>query len=188
MGPVATGQASGNSICVPLLFRHPDTPAGAIHTVEAELRRIAGGVVATFHAIGDISRLVVPPAVPSGRADDLWRTTCFELFVGGDANRYREFNLSPSGAWAAYEFEDHRSGRSDSDASVEIELSQNNNSFSLFAKMVSEFPDPAQVGMSAVIEEADGLIRYWATSFAPGEPDFHAAEVRSLLLDGVSAE
>lgn len=173
---------------MPLLSRHPVTPPGAIHTIDAELRRVPGGVVATFHAVGDVSRLIVPPPVTPQRADDLWRTTCFELFVGGQGDSYREFNISPSGAWAAYEFDSHRSGRQDIDARIEIEISMNNKNLNLIANIESEFPDPVSIGLTAVIEEADGLIRYWATAFALGEPDFHAAATRSLLLDGVSAE
>ena len=173
---------------MPLLSRHPDTPPGAIHTVDAELRRVPGGVVAIFHAVGETAQLVVPPPAAPERADDLWRTTCFELFVGGEGESYCEFNLSPSGAWAAYEFDGHRSGRRDIDAGIEIETSLNNKSLVMTVKIESEFPNPAPVGLTAVIEEADGLIRYWATTFAPGEPDFHAAATRSLLLDGVSAE
>ena len=73
-------------------------------------------------------------------------------------------------------------------ASIDIESSSNNNSLSIVAKIVSEFPDPAHIGLTAVIEELDGIFRYWATGFAPGEPDFHAAATRSLLFDGVSAE
>jgi hypothetical protein len=171
-----------------LLVRHPDTPPGAIHTVEAELRRIPGGAIASFRAIGDISRLVVPPPVPSVRTENLWRSTCFELFVGGGADSYREFNLSPSGAWAAYEFDGHRFGRRDIEASIEVETSRENKLLSLTVKIESQFPLPANVGLTAVIEESDGKLRYWASAFAPGEPDFHAAAVRSLLFDGVSAE
>jgi hypothetical protein len=173
---------------VTLLFRHPDTPPGVIHTVDAELRRVPGGVVAIFHAIGDVAKLVMPSPVTPGRTDDLWRTTCFELFVAGEGESYREFNLSPSSAWAGYEFDGHRTGRRDTNAQVEIETSLNTKRLSMIAKIESEFPDPAQVGLTAVIEETDGLVRYWATAFAPGEPDFHAAATRSLLLDGVSAE
>ena len=173
---------------MPLLSRHPDTPPGAIHTVDAELRRVPGGVVATFHAIGDVSNVVVPSLVTPARAEDLWRTTCFELFVGGGGESYREFNLSPSGCWAAYEFDSHRSGRRDIDVRIEIETSLNNNSLIVTAKIESEFLNPTPIGLTAVIEESDGLIRYWSTAFAPGEPDFHAAATRSLLLDGVSAE
>jgi hypothetical protein len=182
------GEGQAIASLVPSLFRHPYTPPGAIHTVEAELRRVPGGAAATFRAIGDGLSLVIPPAAPPERTPDLWRTTCFEIFVGGDDGSYREFNLSPSGAWAAYQFDDHRTGMRDADVRIDIEMSQNDKSLTLVAKIGTEFPMPANVGLTAVIEEADGGIRYWATAFAPGEPDFHAAAVRSLLFDGVSAE
>jgi hypothetical protein len=173
---------------MPSLIRHPDTPAGAIHTVEVELQRVPGGAIATFRAVGDVSRLAIPPPAPAVRTDELWRTTCFELFVAGEGLSYREFNLSPSGAWAAYGFDDYRQGMSEADASVQVETSSTNKMFELVAKIESEFPLPAHIGLTAVIEEADGAIRYWATAFRPGKPDFHAAAVRSLLFDGVSAE
>ena len=48
--------------------------------------------------MGDIAKLVIPPPATPDRTDELWRTTCFELFVAGEGDGYREFNLSPSGA------------------------------------------------------------------------------------------
>ena len=173
---------------MPSLVRHPDTPPGAIHVVEAELERAADGAVARFRAIGDVSRLVVPPPAAAERADGLWRTTCFELFVSGEGPGYLEFNLSPSGAWAAYQFDGHRNGMSHLKANVDIKISSDKKSLTLISKIEYEFPDCARVGLTAVIEEADGAIRYWATAFAPGKPDFHAAAVRCLILDGVSAQ
>ena len=173
---------------MPLLYRHPDTPPGAIHTIDAELRRIEGGAVATFRAIGDVSRLVIPPVTSPVRTDGLWKTTCFEIFAATDGPEYAEFNLSPSGAWAAYQFQGYRSGMSARDAIIEIDSSQDNKGLSLIAKIVSQFDLPSHIGLTAVIEEADGVIRYWSTAFAPGKPDFHAAAVRSLLFDGVDAE
>lgn len=56
--------------------------------------------------------LRLPAVVPAARADDLWRTTCFELFLrrpGEDA--YMEFNFSPSGEWSAWAFDGYRDGR-----------------------------------------------------------------------------
>lgn len=173
---------------MPLLVRHPDTPPGAINMIDAELRRIPGGAVATFRAIGDISRLVVPPPAEAVQTDGLWNTTCFELFVSDRGEGYQEYNLSPSGAWAAYQFDGYRLGISPFVARVEIEIVQNNKTLELNAKIESEFPLSARVGLTAVIEEADGAIRYWSTAFAPGKPDFHADAVRNLLFDGVSAE
>lgn len=173
---------------MPSLVRHPDTPPGAIHTVEAELQRVPGGAVATFRAIGDVARLVIPPPAPPVRTAGLWQSTCFELFVAGDGESYREFNFSPSGAWAAYAFDAHRCGMRDAKAIVKIDSSHNNKVLTLIAKIKSEYPEPAHVGLTAVILETAAVTRYWATAFAPGEPDFHAVAVRSLILDGVSAE
>ncbi|MDQ3077351.1 MAG: DOMON-like domain-containing protein [Pseudomonadota bacterium] len=170
-----------------LLVRHPDTPPGAIQAIDAELRRVPGGAVATFRVVGDVSRLIIPSPVAGMRADELWQTTCFELFVAGEGSGYREFNLSPSGAWAAYEFDDHRAGMRSAETEIHIEITNNRRSLLMTAKIMSEFPNPAHVGLTAVIEEADGAIRYWSTAFAPGRPDFHAAAVRSLLFDGVDA-
>src|SRR5512139_471974 len=163
---------------MPLLYRHPDMPPGAIHTVDAELRRIEGGAVATFRAIGDVSRLVIPPQAPPVRIDGLWQTTCFEIFASAEGPDYDEYNLSPSGAWAAYQFESYRSGMNAKDAFIEINSSNDFRGINLIAKIESQFPLPASIGLTAVIEETDGIIRYWSTAFAPGKPDFHAAAVR----------
>lgn len=173
---------------MPTLVRHPDTPPGAIHTVDAELQRVAGGIVATFRAIGDISRLIVPPPARPVRTEGLWQHSCFELFVAGEDESYRELNFSPSGAWAAYAFDSHRRGMRDTEARVEIQMLRSDRVLSLIAEIEMEVLDPAFVGLTAVIKETDGATRYWAPTFAPGEPDFHVAAVRSLVLDGVSAE
>jgi hypothetical protein len=149
---------------------------------------MAGGAVAIFRVHGDISKLVIPPPAAPERADNLWRTTCFELFVSGEGGSYREYNFSPSGQWAAYELDGYRSGRRDIAAEVETELYREKNELQFSAKIRAEFHNPARVGLTAVIEETDGAIRYWSTAFAPGDPDFHAAAVRSVLFDGVSAE
>jgi hypothetical protein len=173
---------------MPSLYRHPDAPAGAIHSIDVELERMVGGAVAIFRVRGDISKLVIPPPAGQARADNLWRTTCFELFVAGEGAAYREYNFSPSGQWAAYEFDDYRSGMRNADARIEMELYQEKNELQFSIEIRDEFPNPVQVGLTAVIEETNGSISYWSTAFAPGKPDFHAAAVRSLLLDGVSAE
>lgn len=173
---------------MPSLVRHPDPPSGAIHSIDAELERLPGGAIATFRVLGDMVKLVIPPPAAPERTDGLWRTTCFELFVASEGPAYREFNFSPSGQWAAYEFDDYRTGMRNISARVETEIFQTNNALDFSVKIGAEFPNPVLVGLTAVIEESDGAIRYWSTAFAPGKPDFHTAAVRSLLFDGVSAE
>lgn len=171
-----------------LLYCHPDTPAGAVQEIDAELDRIAGGAIARFRVVGDVSRLRIPSPAEPIRTDELWRTTCCELFVEDGDGAYLEFNLSPSGQWAAYRFDGYRDGMREAAADVSVHFGQDIRGFTLEAEIRCELPNPTRVGLTAVIEEADGQIRYWASGFAPGKPDFHADAVRNLLFDGVSAE
>lgn len=170
------------------LVRHPETPPGAVESVDARLERASGGVVATFIVRGEMARLVVPSPADGCRTDGLWQTTCFELFIGGDGQTYREFNFSPSGAWAAYDFTGYREGMKEAEADVLIRTESGDRHLILLADVNADVPAFANIGLTAVIEETDGQIRYWATSFAPGKPDFHAPGVRSLLLGEVEAE
>jgi hypothetical protein len=70
---------------VPSLYRHPDTPPGAVRSIEAELERTQGGAFAIFRVRGEIAQLNLPKAATPKRADDLWQNTCFELFVTNGA-------------------------------------------------------------------------------------------------------
>ncbi len=123
-------------------------------------------------------RGVIPERQASDRRDGLWKTTCFELFLKEPGvARYLEFNFSPSTQWAAYEFEGYRRGMRDLALVVDpcvdfdpdrpLELSVDFD--------FSGMPNVAmQVGISAVIEEEDGTMSYWALAHPPGDkPDFH---------------
>jgi predicted GIY-YIG superfamily endonuclease len=122
--------------------------------------------------------LIIPKPVTPRRSDGLWQTTCFELFLrspGCDA--YWEFNLSPSNEWAAYRFERYREGMSNHPVEVEpqIETQRRELGFELEADVdFGGLPKGTlQLGLSAVIEEADGTKSYWALAHPPGKPDFH---------------
>ena len=56
-------------------------------------------------------RFVISDGAESERADELWKTTCFEAFLRpmGEES-YREWNFAPSSQWAAYRFTGYRQG------------------------------------------------------------------------------
>jgi hypothetical protein len=96
---------------------HPDTPCGALKGIDVELSRLGGRRGARRFALrcvasGNIRAVEAPHyATRKGRADELWRHTCFEAFVRvGDSKAYHEFNFAPSGDWNAYRFLDYRQG------------------------------------------------------------------------------
>jgi hypothetical protein len=125
------------------------------------------------------SRFVIPEAEEAARADELWKTTCFEAFLradGGDA--YREWNFAPSGEWAAYEFSGYRDGMTEADtAAPYIRVEDNLTWFAVGATIAVPGDRQWMLGLSAVLEEKDGTKSYWALAHPPGEkPDFHAAD------------
>ncbi len=95
-----------------VLAPHASTPCAAITAIILDVSQYSLHQLALRYTItGDIARLKLPSPAAPARADNLWQTTCFELFLCDPQGAgYTEFNVSPSGAWAAYAFEGYRSG------------------------------------------------------------------------------
>jgi hypothetical protein len=144
-------------------------------------------VLLTFKVEG-AEALRLPEWKTPGRRDELWKTTCFELFlrpVGSDD--YFEFNLSPSSEWAAYHFTDYRQGMANLNLQVEpyVDRGMPPDDFVIEADVdLSDVPGSAlRMGLSAVIEEIDGTKSYWALRHPPGDkPDFHHPDCFAVEL------
>ena len=124
------------------------------------------------------SQLVVPKFAGKGRGDDLWRTTCFELFLrpeGGEA--YCEFNLSPSERWNAYDFSSPREGMAERPMPREPGCTMRlGSSFAIFDAAIPCAGLPVSqcvMGLTCVIEEQGGQKSFWALDHRGSEPDFH---------------
>jgi len=146
-----------------------------------------GVLPVAFLLEGRIGSLRIPGPRPPRRADGLWRHTCFELFAAGEGDpAYVEFNLSPSGEWAAYAFRDYREGGETAAAPAPgIEVSRAGARFALHAGIpLALLPAarPLRLGLSAVVEEADGPLSYWALRHPAGRPDFHHPDAFALTL------
>lgn len=146
-----------------------------------------------YHLAGMIDKLAVPGHQEPTRADGLWQTTCFELFMRKEGrSNYAEFNFSPSSRWAAYEFEDYRSGMTglEPPAVPEIGLDASDGHFALEAELQLPAPWrglPLVAGFSAVIEDRTGAKSYWALAHPPGKPDFHHKDCFALTLPAPEA-
>ena len=133
--------------------------------------------------------LVVPAFAGKGRADGLWQTTCFELFLKpsrGEA--YCEFNLSPSERWNAYDFDAEREGMRERALSREPSCTiRQGSSFAIFDAAIpaDAVPDgQCAMGLSAVIEEEGGVKSFWALAHPdPDKPDFHAPACFAAQLE-----
>ena len=131
------------------------------------------------------SRFVIPASDDPVRADELWKTTCFEAFLrleGEDG--YREWNFAPSGDWAAYDFSAYREGMAEADVIAPYIRTEDNMTWWALGATIAVDSDQAwQLGLSAVMEEADGTKSYWALAHPdPDKPDFHAADCFAARL------
>ncbi len=164
------------------LVAHPATPpASPAFKVWASVDHASSlAAVATtniwFGISAPVSRFVLPPPAEPERADQLWRTTCFEAFVrplGEEA--YAEWNFAPSGQWASYRFSAYREGMADADVDNPpyIRIEDNMTWWTLGATITLAADVNWELGLSAVLEEQDGTKSYWALAHPAPEPDFH---------------
>ena len=171
---------------------HPATPAQAVHGVEVQVGWRNGGALAlTFSLKGDLARLRIPALQPSRRADGLWQHTCFEAFIRHKGEpAYCEFNFAPSGAWAAYAFCRYRDGTSlAQDLDPCIVVRRTGGRLELDALIRLEYLPPVQsrtrvqLALSAVVEDEQGGLSYWALTHPLSRPDFHHPDAFILELE-----
>jgi len=167
------------------LMLHVSCELGPIRAVTASITATLHGCEAEFRLYGHTPGIVLPAPLKPSRKDNLWQTTCFEIFwqpLGGTA--YREFNLSPSGEWAAYDFDSFREGMRDAPAgAVVIDCRHDEGGVVLKASIAADLPAPAQVALNAIVEHQDGGKQYWALAFPPGKPEFHSEANRALIVE-----
>ena len=172
---------------------HPLTPSVAVRAIQARVRRMPDGLLDVSYVLeGDLHRLRIPAPTRPRVSDRLWQHTCCEIFIARRGlPAYHEFNFSPSGEWAVYSFERYRedaprvanlaldpriavrgsAGKLELDASIRLDrLSPIHRSTDL------------ALALSAVVEDTQGALSYWALDHPPGKPDFHHSAGFTLML------
>lgn len=146
---------------------------------------MTGEVVLGFIVDG-VDALRFPEMVTPARTEELWRTTCFELFWKSDGGEgYVEINLSPSTSWAAYAFDGYRAGMRDLVLPHDPVIGRTKDGIRA-ALDLSGLQRPAHVALTAVIEEIDGTKSYWSLAHALGAPDFHHPDCFALRIPAVA--
>jgi hypothetical protein len=187
-GPADTARVTRAS-----LVCHPDTPSAAVRRIEARVARAGSGMLSlTYEVAGDLDRALVPPPQTPRRGEKLWEHTCFEVFVrlpGREA--YHELNFAPSRAWAAFAFDRYRAGAALADGTIDPQIVVRSGEGRLMLEVTIALAGLSKsytrsrlaLGLTAVIEDRDGALSYWALAHPPGKPDFHHPQGYALELD-----
>ncbi|WP_067734650.1 DOMON-like domain-containing protein [Novosphingobium naphthalenivorans] len=171
------------------LIRHPAHPPALVRSVEFRIIGFDANWLRARWKILGCGKLVVPPFAGKGRADGLWQTTCFELFLQQPGSpAYTEINLSPSERWNVYDFSAKREGMAERPMPHEPECTMRlGTDMAIFDAAIPAAGLPAppwRYGATAVIAEEGGINSYWALSHASEAPDFHDP---SCFLEEVAA-
>jgi hypothetical protein len=178
------------------LVCHPLTPSRSVHSVDVELHLAVDHLMLVYR-VTRAQHLLLPERVAE-RTDELWRSTCFELFAqAAGAKEYRELNFAPLFGWAAYDFSDWRSGMANAELSteprlVDMRLDDRAAYYPSYYELdvvlsADVIPTSARLGLSAVIEEVDGTKSYWALAHPPGAPDFHHPDCFALHIPALGS-
>ncbi len=168
------------------LTRHTSTPSGAAHGIDAQVRiGEAGTLLFRYVLRAEISRVRIPRALSAERTEGLWKHTCFEAFIEAPGGAgYYELNFAPSRQWAVYRFNAYREGISSPDLDASPEISGRRFADRLEVDATVRLHDliglqgrpRLRVALSAVVEEENGTLSYWALRHAPGKADFHCPD------------
>lgn len=180
------------------LTPHPVAQSQTVRRIGGRISRTSGGLHVSYVLEGELDRLLVPERQTARFADNLWRHTCFELFVArqGEA-AYHEFNFSPSSEWTVYAFTRVRE-QVPLDAGIElaeidphVTVCRSADKLELDAVVrldrLSTHYARARlaVGVSAVVEDEAGRLSYWALKHPLDKPDFHHPDAFVLELDEI---
>ncbi len=160
---------------------HPRSHATSVDRITVEATREAGDRLRLRYVLGgDIVRLKLSPSGTPERRDGLWQTTCCEVFIAGpDSERYYEFNLSPSTAWAAYRFDGYRDHMTDLEVPAPVIAFTVGTDEVVLETTLSLHGLPRldgdwRLGLTTVVEDRDGAKGWWGLTHGSDEPDFHA--------------
>lgn len=163
--------------------------------VKGSLRRHNNLISIWFHLVG-VELIYLPEklACSQQRTEELWKTTCFELFftrsqAPHQASQYWEVNLAPTGEWDVYRFEGYRQGmlREEGIDQLSSKVMLHDGCLTLHCTIslnnIEIAKDPLSVGVSSVLHhKATNQCSYWALSHGEERADFHNPDTFILTL------
>lgn len=158
------------------LISHPKYPAHNKLSLSSDIQIIGQKCHIRYKVIGDISPIVINEGHTPQFRDELWKMTCFEMFVQNDNGpQYYEYNFAPNGDWASYSFDDYRNGMTAIEINQpDIALSRSDDMIEVHVIMdINALPTGhLNIGLFAMIFTDDDR-SYWALEHSEDTPNFH---------------
>jgi hypothetical protein len=148
--------------------------------VEVELLLVREGVVAcTYRVRAREGTIAYPDPAEPLDSQRLWEHTCCELFVAREeSSAYAEWNFSPTGQHAYFEFDDYRQrcepprGRP-SEPILDAVVNAGGLELRAEVPVGRDLGTSCLLAPTVVLEGTDGVNTYWAVRHPGPRPDFH---------------
>lgn len=148
------------------------------------IRRNGNKIDITYTISGEIQIINIQGKEDNlARRDNLWKETCLEIFLNPEGSEhYWEVNLSPSGHWNVYRFDEYRKGMKEESDMNDLPVSVERTDAALLLSAHIDMENlisgenPLYVGISSVVKSRKGTISYWALTHPGSEPDFHSRD------------
>ena len=173
------------------LHPFPGQDSGGVRNVHIHgaIERTGQTLALSFLLQGNLDDLVLPAATEWTRCDNLWQSTCLEMFWAEEGKKnYWELNLAPNGACNVYAFTDYRTGMRQEERLAEprIEIQRTAESFAVCAELetgkLQAGNTPLRIGVSGVLQHRDTRLSYWALAHPEEKPDFHTPQAFLLRV------
>jgi len=170
-------------------------PAPKIPTLEIKgtVARIDNHIAVQYVVRGDDVKNILFPAPSSipTRKDDLWKATCFEFFLAiKNQPQYWEFNMSPSGNWNVYAMDAYRQVNMREEivfTQLPFEFRKTNAGvfldISVDLNPIIQPENILEIGITTIIQTADGTETYWALAHPGPHADFHLRDSFTLVVE-----
>ena len=168
-------------------FAAPDRPN---LTISGTIDRQKNMICVQYTLVGDLGEIFLPPSISKpARKDELWRTTCFELFIAvKESPQYWEFNMSPSGDWNVYVMDAYRQVNMRQETRIQrlqFQVQKETHYLSLMAAIdLNSFIGSEKLieaGITCVVQANTKRETYWALVHPQARADFHLRE--SFVLE-----
>jgi hypothetical protein len=171
---------------------HPTTFSEEVRAVHVRVFRTSAGLELNFQLEGNISRISLLPQGNAQNVVQLWRHTCFEVFVQVEGHAaYHEFNFAPSREWQVYAFRGYRDRAplANQFRAPIVTTITTSERLELDIRLLLNDLSPIhsrstlRIGLCSVIELQDGSLSYWALKHLASKPDFHHSDAFALVLE-----
>ncbi len=139
-----------------------------------------------FTVLGEIKNYIFNEPCIQARADELWKKTCFELFIAQNNNSsYYELNISPSSNWNFYSFLDYKTNMKEeknvSKPFIHSSKIRDKYRLSFEFDFYEEFTEKELIfNLAVILLDTKGVRHFYSIHRREEKVDFHDREYWSL--------